>query len=131
MADFYAAMAEAARELLAPTEEDGLGQGEIVLVQYVPGPAPANSWDPPSPPVPTRTPLDGAVSGVGKDLIGTALENGTTIVAGDLKVIVAPWAGSANPEEVLELDGTPATIMRVEPIPAIGTAAAVRMIVRR
>lgn len=131
MSDFYADMAGVARELLAPTDEGGLGQGSIVLVQYTPGPPPANSWDPPSAPVPKRTPLDGAVSGVGKDLIGTPLENGTAIVAGDLKVIVAPWGGTANPEDVLELDGVPATVMRVEPIPAIGITSAVRLIVRR
>ncbi len=131
MMDFYDEMAGVTAELLAPTSAGGLGQGVIVLVQYTPGPPPTESWLPPSPPVPSRAPLNGAVSGVGKDLIGTALENGTTIVAGDLKVIVAPWGGSASPEDVLELDGAPATVMKVEPIPAIGTAAAVRMIVRR
>lgn len=131
MTDFYEDMAQAARDLLAPTSEDGLGQGEIVLVKLGPGAAPANPWDPPLPPVPTRTPLEGAVSGVGKDLIGTLLENGTAIVAGDLKVIVAPWGGTAEPEDVLELDGVAATVMKVEPIPAIGITSAVRMIVRR
>jgi hypothetical protein len=131
MADFYAEMAGVSREMLAPPEDGGLGQGSIVLVQLQPGAAPANSWDPPSPPVPTRTPLDGAATGVGKDLVGTPLENGSVIVAGDLQVIVAPWGGTAQPENVLELDGAPATVMKVENIPAIGTPAAIRLIVRR
>lgn len=131
MAGFYDEMAGATRELLASTDKGGLGQGSIVLVQLVPGAPLANAWDAPSPPVPQYTPLDGAASGVGKELIGTPLENGSVIVAGDLKVIVAPWAGTANPEDLLELDGALATVMKVEQIPAIGTPAAIRLIVRR
>lgn len=131
MTDFYQEMAGVAAELLAPTDDGGLGQGEIVLVQLTPAPPPLNAWEPPGTPTSTRTPLNGAASGVGKALIGTPLDNGTEIIAGDLQVIVAPWDGTASPEDVLALDGQAATVMAVERIPAIGIAAAVRFIVRR
>lgn len=131
MADIYTRMAGVSQRLLRPAVDGGMGQGEIVLVQSQPRPAPAEPWLPPSPPTQTRTPLDGAVRGVGKELIGTPLENGTAIVAGDLMVIVAPWGGTAKPEDVLELDGAPATVMKVEPIPATGVTSVVRMVVRR
>lgn len=131
MSDIYTRMADVSKRMLRPASEGGMGQGSIVLVKYVPGPPPAQLWEPPSPPVPQRTPLRGAVRGVGKELIGTAADNGTVIEAGDLQVIVAPWGGNADPEDVLELDGEAATVMSVQNIPAIGIPSAVRLIVRR
>jgi hypothetical protein len=131
VSDIYTRMAGVSQRLLRPASEGGMGQGTIVLVQYTPGPPPTQPWEPPSAPVPVRTPLDGAVRGVGKELIGTAADNGTVIEAGDLQVIVAPWGGSAAPGDVLELDGSPATIMKVQAIPAVGITAAVKMVVRR
>lgn len=131
MADIYERMQATARRLLAPTDEGGLGQGKIELVRYVAGPPPANSWDPPSPPSRQVTPLDGAASGVGKELVGTPVETGGQIVATDLQVIVAPWGGEYDPADVLEIDGKPVTVLSVRNIPAAGTVVAVKFVVRR
>lgn len=131
MGDFYADMAQAARELLAPTDEGGFGQGSIQLVRYVAGAPGANPWDPPSAPTRTVTPLNGAARGVGKELVGLPVETGGQIVATDLQVIVAPWGGSYDPGYVLEIDGAPVTVLSVRNIPAAGTVCAVRFVVRR
>ena len=131
MADFYDEMRQAAIELLAPTDEGGLGQGEIQLVRYTPGAEPANPWDPPAAPTPVVTPLNGAARGVGKELIGAPVETGGQIVATDEQVIVAPWGGAYEPGDVLEIDATPVTILKIENIPAAGTVCAIRFVVRR
>lgn len=128
---FYEDMAQTARDLLAPTDEGGLGQGSIELVRYVPGAAGANPWDPPAPPSREVTVLDGAARGVGKELIGAPVETGGQIVATDLQVIVAPWGGEYEPGQVLEIDGAPVTILKIENIPAAGTVCAIRFVVRR
>ena len=130
MADFYDDMADVVREMLAPTSGGGLGQGSIALVRYAPGPPPANSWDPPSPPTRQVTTLNGAARGVAKELIGAPVETGGQIVATDKQVIVAPWGGSYDPADVLELDGTPVTVLKIDNIPAVGTVCAIRFIVR-
>jgi hypothetical protein len=129
--DFYADMADVVREMLAPTSEGGLGQGSIALVRYVEGAAPANPWDAPAAPTRQVTPLDGAARGVGKELIGAPVETGGQIVATDLQVIVAPWGGAVELGQVLELDGLPVTILKVENIPAAGTVCAIKFVVRR
>lgn len=131
MGEFYADMRQTAIDLLAPTDEGGLGQGKIELVRYVPGATSANSWDPPSVPARQVTPLEGAARGVGKELIGAPVETGGQIVATDLAVIVSPWGGSVEPAHVLEIDGIPVTILKIENIPAAGPACAVRFVVRR
>jgi len=131
MADFYQEMAAVTRELLAPTDDGGLGQGAIQLVRYVPGEAPTNEWDPPAPPTRQVTVLDGAARGVGKELIGAPIETGGQIVATDIQVIVAPWGGSYDIGDVLEIDGAPVTVLKVENIPAAGIVCAVRFLVRR
>jgi hypothetical protein len=131
VADFYDEMAQATRELLAPTSEDGLGQGSIALVRYVEGSPPANPWDPSPEPTRQVTPLDGAARGVGKELIGAPVETGGQIVATDLVVIVSPWGGAVEPGYVLEIDGLPVTILKAENIPAAGTVCAHRFVVRR
>lgn len=131
MGEFYADMRQTAIDLLAPTDEGGLGQGTIELVRYVPGAAPANPWDPPTEPTREVTPLDGAARGVGKELIGAPIETGGQIVATDLVVIVSPWGGVVEPTHVLEIDGLPVTILKIENIPAAGITCAVRFVVRR
>ncbi len=131
MADFYDEMADVVREMLAPTSQGGLGQGTIELVRYIDGAAPANPWDPPATPSREITVLDGAARGVGKELIGAPVETGGQIVATDLQVIVAPWGGAVEPADVLEIDGAPVTILKVENIPAAGTVCAVKFVVRR
>lgn len=130
MADFYDDMADVVREMLAPTSDGGLGQGSIALVRYVPGAAPTNPWDPPAPPSRVVTPLDGAASGVAKELIGAPVETGGQIVATDKQVIVAPWGGSYDPGDVLELDSAPVTVLKIDNIPAVGTVCAIRFVVR-
>lgn len=129
--DFYDEMRAAATELLAPTSQDGLGQGSIQLVRYVEAAPPANPWDPPAPPTRQVTILNGVARGVGKELIGTPVENGGQIVATDLQVIVSPWGGTYQPTDVLEIDGEPVTILRVRNIPAAGTVCAIRFVVRQ
>lgn len=129
--DFYQDMRQVARELLAPTNEGGLGQGDIELIRFIPGPKPANKWDPPSPPERDITVLDGIARGVGKEMIGAPVETGGQIIATDLQVVVAAWGGSYQPGNVLEVDGTPVTVLKVEQIPAAGIACAHRFVVRR
>lgn len=129
MADFYTEMGNVARELLAPTSQGGLGQGKIELVRYAET-SPTNPWDAPSPLTRTATTLKGAARGVSKEMIGAPVDNGGQIVATDLVVIVAPWGGSPQPTDVLEIDGKPATILSVSNIPAAGIVSAVRFIVR-
>jgi hypothetical protein len=128
---FYDEMANVVREMLAPTSQGGLGQGSIALIRYLEGAAPANPWDVPAAPSRQVTTLDGAARGVGKDLIGAPVETGGQIVATDLAVIVAPWGGFVEPVDVLEIDGVPVTILKVENIPAAGTVCAVKFVVRR
>lgn len=118
------------QELLAPTSEDGLGQGSIALVREVPAAPGANPWDPPAAPTYTRTTLNGAARGVSKELVGAPVDNGGQIVATDIQAIVAPWSGSYEPGDVLEIDGSPVTVLKVENIPAAGTVCAIRFVVR-
>lgn len=130
MTDFYSEMADVAREMLAPTTEGGLGQGAIQLVRLIPGDAPTNAWDPPAEPTPEIITLNGAASGVAKELIGAPVENGGQIVATDRQVIVAPWGGEYEPTDALKLDGVAVTILKVSNIPAVGTVCAIRFVVR-
>lgn len=128
---FYEDMAAMTRDLLAPTTDGGLGQGVLELVTYVPGVTGPDPWSPPSAPTRSVVTLDGAARGVGKELVGTPVENGGQIVATDLVVTVAPWGGAINPAQVLEVDGSPVTILSVKNIPAAGTVCAVQMVVRK
>lgn len=130
MADFYDEMRGVAIELLAPTSEGGLGQGSIALVRYAPGAPGPDPWSPPSLPTRQVTPLNGAARGVAKELVGAPVETGGQIVATDKQVIVAPWGGSYDPGDVLELDGKPVTVLKIDDIPAVGTVCAVRFVVR-
>lgn len=128
MASIYDRGAALATRLLAP---DRMGQGTITLVRYGPAPTPTNPWDAPQPGARIETPLNGAARGVSKELIGAPVENGGQVVATDLMVIVAPFAGGYDPADIVEIDGKPVTILSVSNIPAAGTVCAVRLIVRR
>lgn len=130
MADFYSELADFARDILSPTSAGGLGQGDIQLVRYTPGPPPTNPWDPPSDPVKTRAPLKGAARGVSEQLVGTEVAPGVQLLATDLIVIVAPWGGQYMASDELEIDGAPVTVMRVDRIPAAGIVSAFRFYVR-
>lgn len=127
MASIYERMAAVSNKLLA---SDRLGQGVIRLLKEVPAPPPANDWDPPAASTWTATPLKGAVRGVGKDMVGAPVPNGGQIVAADLQAIVAPWGGTADVVDVLEIDGQEFTILAVSRIPEAGTTSAVRFIIR-
>lgn len=131
MGDFYDDMRQTAIDLLAPTSEGGLGQGKIELVRLVPGAPPVNPWDPPAAPTRQVTELDGAARGAGKELIGAPVETGGQIVATDLVVIVAPWGGSYEPADVLEIDGEPVTVLSIKNIPEAGTVCAIQFVARR
>ena len=131
MADIYERMQATAKRLLAPTSEGGLGQGSIELIRYIEGAAPANPWEPPVPPLREITVLDGVARGVGKELIGAPVETGGQIEATDLTVIVAPWGGTYEPGDVLEVDDKPVTILKIENIPAAGTVCVIRFVVRQ
>lgn len=129
MADFYSEMNQMARDLLKPTSQGGLGQGEITLTRTTPGtPNEDEPWVPVEPTVTTET-LDGAVDGVDKRLVGT--EAGSTVIlASDRQAIVTVPAMNYTAGDVLSVDGVPVHIVSVENIPAAGIAAAVRFIIR-
>lgn len=130
MADFYEQMAGVANELLAPTSQGGLGQGVIKLVKYTAVP-PTNPWDLPAPPARTETTLKAAARGVSKEFIGQEYAPGNPIVATDLIIIVAPWGGTYEPGDSIEIDGRPTTVLRYDNIPAAGITSAIRFIVRQ
>jgi hypothetical protein len=132
---FYEDMAQTARDLLAPTEEGGLGQGSIHLVRLVPGAPGPDPWSPPSDPVPETIPLEGVARGVAKELIGAPIETGGAIVSTDKMALVSvPQSGwnadDYAPTDVLKIDGKPVTVLKVENIPAAGTPCVIRFIVR-
>lgn len=129
MADFYADMAQMASELLAPTNQGGLGQGVIALVRSTPGtPNPNAPWEPVTPTVTTET-LKGAARGVDSRLVGTEV-GGAVILATDRQVICAPPAMQCHAGDTLSIDGVPVHVIAVEKIPAAGVTSAVKFIVR-
>lgn len=129
MADFYADMAQMASELLAPTNQGGLGQGVIVLVRSTPGtPNPNAPWEPVTPTVTTET-LKGAARGVDSRLVGTEV-GGAVVLATDRQVICAPPAMQYRAGDTLSIDGVPVHVIAVEKIPAAGVTSAVKFIVR-
>lgn len=129
MADFYSEMNQMARDLLKPTSQGGLGQGEITLSRTTPGtPDEDEPWVPVEPTVTTET-LDGAVRGVDKRLVGT--EAGSTVIlASDRQAIVTVPAMNYTAGDVLSVDGVPVHVVSVENIPAAGTTVAVKFIIR-
>lgn len=130
-AGFYERMRATAKRLLAPTDEGGLGQGTIALVRYEAAAAPATPWDPPAPPTRKVTPLDGVARGVSAQLVGTPVDNGGQVIATDLQVVVAPWGGEYGPADIIEIDGAPVTVLKVENIPAAGLVCAIRFLMRQ
>ena len=129
MPDIYTQMAAVAAQMLAPTSQGGLGQGQIVLTHSVPGaPNPATPWEPVEPTVTTET-LKGAARGVDARLVGTEV-GGTVVLASDKQVTCAPPAIAYMAGDTLTIDGKPVNILSVERIPAAGIAAAVKFIIR-
>ena len=129
MADIYSDLAAAAAQMLAPTTQGGLGQGQITLSRSVPGtPNPAAPWEPVTPTVTTET-LKGAARGVDARLVGTEL-GGAVILASDKQVTCAPPSIAYQPGDTLAIDGVPMHILSVQRLPAAGTTVAVRFLVR-
>jgi hypothetical protein len=128
---FYSELAGVVSDLLKPDASGGLGQGAVVLVRLAPGAAPANPWDKVAP-VSTPETLRAAVRGVSKEWIGRAADDtGAVIVASDLEVIAAvPTGGAWKPGDRLTIDGAAVSVLAYHTIPAAGTPAAVRFIVR-
>ncbi|WP_313237886.1 hypothetical protein [Delftia acidovorans] len=128
MADFYSEMAAMTRDLLAPTSQGGLGQGEIVLTRKTPGTPGPNPWDPVEPVTQSET-LRGAVRGVSQRLVGTEM-GGTVILASDRQAICEVPQMQHQAGDTLSVDGVPVHIIAFERIPAAGTTSAVRFTIR-
>lgn len=129
MSDFYSDLATMARDLLAPTSAGGLGQGTLVLTSITPGtPDPLEPWKPVTPQTTTQT-LRGAVKGVSSKLIGVEV-GGTVIVSTDREAITEVPSIAYNAGDLFSVDGKEVRVISVQPIPAAGTASAVRWIIR-
>lgn len=117
---FYEDMADIASAVLAEFK-----QGVITLTKTVPGePDPSTPWIP-GEPVDITYPLDATAKPVSEEFI-----NGTTIVATDIEIVSAVFGADPDPADQMEIDGRPATIIKVMRIPAAGTVVAWRYIVR-
>ena len=129
MSDFYDDLAAMTRELLAPTSQNGLGQGVLELIRITPGvPDSDKPWLPVQPTEQTEL-LKGAAKGVSSQLIGT--EAGSAVIlASDRVVICAPPVMQYQAGDVLSVDGVRVTVLSVERIPAAGTPSAVKFLVR-
>lgn len=127
--DFYTSMGRVASELLAPTSQNGLGQGNVVLSRKIPGtPDPSQPWIPVEDTFERET-LRAAVRGVSKELVGTEA-GGTVILASDRQAICAPITMGYTAGDTLIVDGVPVHIVAVSNIPAAGVVSAVRFIIR-
>lgn len=148
MVDFYADMAQMAREVLAPTSAGGLGQGVITVIRTEQAKMPPGwpTWEPWPGEVTTKTYLlRGAVSGVSKELV-----DGTNILASDQMLTCADWMalistqiGDDDPvtsntvvpfdlavPEVVNVDGVPFTTLQRVPVPGAGVKVAHKFIIR-
>ncbi|MGN6146897.1 MAG: hypothetical protein ACTHOP_25285 [Mesorhizobium sp.] len=122
MAGFYNDMADMVQELLAPEDEDGLGQGTVSLKRVTATPG-AEEWDPPTETTETW-PLKAAVKRVDQ-----RYENGVLIVATvDIVTFAVP---STVPviTDVLVIDGRERAITSLKPTPAAGTVVAWKAVV--
>ncbi len=129
MPDFYTQMAAVAAQMLAPTSAGGLGQGQIVLTSITPGtPDPAKPWEPVSPTKTTQT-LRGAVKGVSSKLVGVAAGE-TVIVATDKEAITEVPSVAYKAGDTLSVDGKEVRVLSAQPLPAAGTACAVKWVIR-
>jgi len=126
---FYDDMAAMVSDLLAPDTSGGLGQGAITLTRLTPGtPNPTTPWEPVTPTKQTET-LRGAVSGVSAELVGAG-EGSAVILASDRAAICAVPSIGYQAGDVLAIDGVAVHVLLVQNIPAAGTPAAVRFVVR-
>lgn len=131
MADFYTDMAQMARELLAPTSQNGLGQGVITLSKTSASVNPGAPWEIVTDPVETDIEqIKGAARGVSRELVGQDF-GGPVVLASDLQVITEVPKGDYTAGDTLSIDSVPHSIIAVIKIPAAGITSAVKYIVRR
>lgn len=129
MAGLYDDMATMARDLLAPEDVGGLGQGAIQLIRITPGAVdPDKPWLPVQSIEQTET-LSGAADGVSSELVGTEA-GGTVIIASDRAVVCAAPTMQYQAGDLLSVDGVRVNILSVQRIPAAGTVVAVKFIIR-
>lgn len=117
MIGFYDDMADMARELLAPEDEGGLGQGTVQLKRVTLG-TPPNEWTP-APETVETWPLSATVK-----RLHQRYENGILIVeTGDLVTFAAP---SVEPQmtDKLVIDGVEHAMGDLRPLPAAGRPVA-------
>lgn len=114
---FYDEMADMARELLAPEEDGGLGQGTVQLkrVTMTPGP---NEW---TPGVETTTLYDLAAT---VRRVSQKYVDGTLIVATDNQITFAVPSTVPLITDMLVIDGDEHVMKDLRPIPAAGMAVA-------
>lgn len=119
MTGFYDGIADMLQELLAPGDEDGLGQGTLLLKRETPGvPDPEAPWEPVEPTVETWA-LKAAVK-----RLHQRYENGVLIVeTGDMVTFAVP---EVKPQitDLLVIDGDERAITNLTPVPGAGTAVA-------
>lgn len=132
MAGFYADLAQAARDILTPDELGGLGAsaGSVTLTRRTITPA-AQPWEDPTVTEQTET-LLAQVLGVSSQYVGlpAAEPDNGVILASDLMCIMAVPAMGLQPGDALAVNGVPVAVLQVERIPAAGTVAAYRCVVR-
>lgn len=117
MSGFYEEMADMARELLAPEDEGGLGQGTVQLKRVTTAPGP-NEWTPGVETVATW-PLSATVK-----RLHQRYENGVLIVqTGDMVTFAVP---EVEPQitDKLVIDGAERAITNLTPVPPAGTVVA-------
>jgi len=136
---FYSDMADMVQELLAPEDEDGLGQGTVTLKRVTTTPG-ENEWDPP-----TETSQVWLLSGAATR-VDQRYENGALIVAtvdivtfattGKLMMVddvpvVPPVPETITPviTDTLVIDGRERAITSLKPTPSAGTVVAWRAVV--
>lgn len=125
----YNDLAATVRELLDPGQL-GAASGSIVLVRRTVTPA-ANSWEDPTVTLTSETLLAQAF-GVSGQLVGLPADEPAdgVIVASDRTVVAALPEMGYQPGDLLTIDGTAVTVIRVEQVPAAGVPSAVKFVVR-
>jgi hypothetical protein len=114
MPGFYDDMADMAQEVLAPEEQDGLGQGVVQLKRVTLG-TPPEEWMP-APETVETWPLSAAVK-----RLHQRYENGVLIVeTGDMVTFAVPAVVPAITDKLV-IDGAERVISNLTPIPAAGS----------
>ncbi len=115
-----------AAELLAPTSEDGLGQGALELSRMGAPVAGVNPWD-----LPTATETKEAVRGVVQG-VSAKLVDGAHILATDLQATIAAKGLTMTPQvgDTLRIDGAGKPVVAVRRTPEAGTPVVWTLILR-